>query len=86
MDVRSATTLLICHSSKDQTAIRVVRTLSMCSRVVLPALSRPRKSSLACLLRSPKEASTSQNHLHHGKHMAAEDAREHWKEMGCTGR
>ncbi len=32
----------------------------MCSRVVLPALSRPRKRSLACLLRSPREARTSQ--------------------------
>jgi hypothetical protein len=35
------------------------RTLSMCSNVVLPALSRPRKSSLACLLRRPSEARTS---------------------------
>lgn len=32
----------------------------MCSRVVLPALSRPRKSSFACLFRSPKDASVSQ--------------------------
>jgi len=38
-------------------------TLSMCSRVVLPALSRPRKRSLACLLSSPNDARTSQNHL-----------------------
>jgi hypothetical protein len=37
--------------------------LSMCRRVVLPALSRPRKRSLACLLRRPKEARTSQNQL-----------------------
>ena len=32
----------------------------MCNKVVLPALSRPRKRSLACLFRSPREASTSQ--------------------------
>ena len=32
----------------------------MCRRVVLPALSRPRKSSLACLFNSPREARTSQ--------------------------
>lgn len=35
-------------------------TFSMCSSVVLPALSKPRKRSLACLLRSPREARTSQ--------------------------
>lgn len=35
-------------------------TFNMCSSVVLPALSRPRKRSLACLLRSPSEARTSQ--------------------------
>lgn len=86
LDVRSVTTLLICHSSKDQTEIGVVRTLSMCSNVVLPALSRPRNSNLACLLRRPKEASTSQNHLDHGKHLTAQDARECWKGVGCTGR
>ena len=32
----------------------------MCSRVVLPALSRPKKRSLACLFRRPREARTSQ--------------------------
>ena len=36
------------------------RTFSICSSVVLPALSKPRKRSLACLLRSPREARTSQ--------------------------
>lgn len=35
-------------------------TFNICSNVVLPALSRPRKRSLACLLRSPSEARTSQ--------------------------
>jgi hypothetical protein len=38
--------------------------LSICRRVVFPALSRPRKRSLACLLRRPKDARTSQNQLH----------------------
>jgi hypothetical protein len=31
-------------------------TFNMCSSVVLPALSRPRNRSLACLLRRPSEA------------------------------
>ncbi len=35
-------------------------TLSMCSSVVLPALSRPRNSSLACLFIKPSDARTSQ--------------------------
>lgn len=34
-------------------------TFNMCSSVVLPALSRPRNRSLACLLRRPSEARTS---------------------------
>ena len=34
-------------------------TFNMCSSVVLPALSRPRNRSLACLLRRPSEAKTS---------------------------
>lgn len=37
-----------------------LRTFNMCSRVVLPALSRPRNSSFACLLRRPRDARTSQ--------------------------
>jgi len=32
----------------------------MCSKVVLPALSRPRKRSFACLFISPKDERTSQ--------------------------
>ena len=35
-------------------------TFSICSSVVLPALSKPRNRSLACLLSSPREARTSQ--------------------------
>jgi hypothetical protein len=38
-------------------------TLSICRSVVLPALSRPRKRSLAFLLRRPNDARTSQNQL-----------------------
>ena len=34
-------------------------TFNMCSSVVLPALSRPRNRSLACLLRRPSEAKMS---------------------------
>jgi hypothetical protein len=34
-------------------------TFNMCSSVVLPALSRPRKRSLACLFNRPSEARTS---------------------------
>lgn len=34
-------------------------TLSICNNVVLPALSSPRKSNLACLFRRPREARTS---------------------------
>ncbi len=35
------------------------RTFSMCSKVVFPALSSPRKSSLACLFIRPSEERTS---------------------------
>lgn len=35
-------------------------TFSMCSSVVLPALSRPRKRSFACLFNRPRDARTSQ--------------------------
>lgn len=35
------------------------RTFSMCRRVVFPALSRPRKRSLACLLSKPRLERTS---------------------------
>lgn len=34
-------------------------TFNMCSRVVFPALSRPRNSSFACLLSKPREERTS---------------------------
>ena len=42
----------------DKTSIldRVLLTFNICSKVVLPALSRPRKRSFACLLSSPREA------------------------------
>ena len=53
------------HSVKVRDSRGESCTLSMCRRVVFPALSRPRKRSLACLLSSPNEASTSQNHLPH---------------------
>lgn len=36
------------------------QTFSMCRRVVLPALSRPRKSSFACLCARPREVRMSQ--------------------------
>ena len=35
-------------------------TFNMCNNVVFPALSSPRKRSLACLLRRPRDARTSQ--------------------------
>lgn len=36
------------------------RTFNICNSVVFPALSRPRNRSLACLFKSPKDASVSQ--------------------------
>lgn len=49
---------LICSTANE--SYTEGRTFNICSNVVLPALSRPRKRSLACLLRSPREARTSQ--------------------------
>ena len=46
--------------SGDGEGRRSAQTFSICSRVVLPALSRPRKSSFACLCERPRETRMSQ--------------------------
>ena len=56
----SASIYLRCSVQVKKMSDGQTRTLSMCSRVVLPALSRPRKRSLACLFIKPREARTSQ--------------------------
>jgi hypothetical protein len=54
-DVENLNEVLACPShSRDHL------TFSICNKVVLPALSRPRKSSFACLFVKPSEARTSQ--------------------------
>ncbi len=45
-------------------AVNNRRTFNMCNSVVLPALSRPRNRSLACLFSRPREARASQTSMH----------------------
>lgn len=47
---------------------------SMCRSVVFPALSRPRKSSFACLLARPREARRSKTRWRHQRRVRCGDS------------
>lgn len=64
LDVESEIELQVGHSKEISLRALQINTFNICKSVVLPALSRPRNKSFACLLRRPRDERTSQNHLY----------------------